>query len=491
MKYWAPAHLETAWQCGMRRVKKVDDLSFYSLGRVRDLLRNREISARQLVDAQLARLEALEPRLNAFITVTAEEARRDADAADEEAARGELRGPLHGVPLTVKDLLWTRGTRTTSGSKIFSDFVPEEDATAVSRLREAGGLFLGKTNLHEFAYGISNVNPHYGPVRNPWDNERISGGSSGGSAASLAAGIGYGSVGTDTGGSIRIPSALCGTVGLKPTYGRVSRHGVTPLAWSLDHVGPIARTVEDVAILFDVLAGFDPRDPSSSRRKVEPVTPALEQLPSGIRIGIYSEYFYDNVDTEVRALVERAVGDFEKLGLERVQISIPELEHQGTCRNVITFAEAASYHETWLRERPADYGAATRELLQLGLLVSATEYLAAQRARRRVLGAVCDTFRNVDMLVSPTVPVPAPNIGEEQLSNGEKLRPGLLRLVSPYNTVGYPAISLPCGFTRAGLPVGLQLAARPFEEALLLQAAHAYETSHPWLGRHPTGSTNG
>ena len=255
-----------------------DDLAFYSLRGVHDLLRRREISARELVDSQLARLESLQPRLNAFITVTHEEARRIADELDRETSRGESRGPLHGVPLTLKDLIWTKGVRTTSGSKVSADFVPQEDAAVVQRLRRAGALFLGKTNLHELAYGISNVNPHYGAVRNPWDEERISGGSSGGSAASLAAGVGYGSVGTDTGGSIRIPSALCGTVGLKPTYGAVSRSGVTPLAWSLDHVGPMARTVEDIAILLSVLAN-------------SPVGSDLADVPKGLRMGIHSDYF--------------------------------------------------------------------------------------------------------------------------------------------------------------------------------------------------------
>ena len=454
------------------------DLAYYSLRAIRDLLRNREISVRELVDSQLARLERRQPRLNAFITVTHEEARRTADELDRKA-RGETYGPLHGVPLTLKDLIWTQGVRTTSGSKIFAAFVPEQDAVVVKRLREAGALFLGKTNLHELAYGISNVNPHYGAVRNPWDEERISGGSSGGSSESLAAGIGYGSVGTDTGGSVRIPSALCGTVGLKPTYGSVSREGVTPLAWSLDHVGPMARTVEDVAILFDVLA-----DPSALAR-LGSTSEGLSDLPGGIRMGIHADYFGQNLDPEVRACVDSAVSDLEKLGLERQDVSIPEVRYQGTCRDVVLYVEAASCYEASIRERPEDFGEDTRELLRLGLLIRATEYLTAQRARRRVLQAFRAAFHEFDVLVTPTVPVPAPRVGEETLSNGEELRSGLLRLVTPFNTVGFPALSLPCGFTKAGLPVGLQLAARPFHEKQLLRVAHAYERSHPWLDRRP------
>lgn len=460
-----------------------DDLAFYSLRAVHDLLRRREVSARELVDSQLARLESLQPQLNAFITVTHEEARRTADELDRETSRGESRGPLHGVPLTLKDLIWTKGVRTTSGSKVSADFVPQQDAAVVQRLRRAGALFLGKTNLHELAYGISNVNPHYGAVRNPWDGERISGGSSGGSAASLAAGIGYGSVGTDTGGSIRIPSALCGTVGLKPTYGSVSREGVTPLAWSLDHVGPMARTVEDVAILFEVLTAQEDGGsalPSEAFAGSEKVT-----VPRGLRMGIHENYFYEDLDPEVRQLVEAAVLDLEDLGLERRETSIPEVRYQGTCRDVVQYVEAASCYEASIRERPQDFGEDTRERLRLGLLIRGTEYLSAQRARRRVLQAFRAAFHEFDVLVTPTVPVPAPRIGEETLSNGEELRRGVGRLVTPFNTVGFPALSLPCGFTKAGLPVGLQLAARPFQEKQLLRVGHAYERSHRWLDRRP------
>ena len=465
-----------------------DELSFRSLSEIAELVRRRDISVQELVDQQLARLKSLEPRLNAFITVTEEEARASAAEADRRLAKHESQGALDGVPMTLKDLLWTRGVRTTSGSKVFSDFVPDEDGTAVARLRQAGAVFLGKTNLHEFAYGISNANPHYGPVHNPWDVGRISGGSSGGSAASLAAGIGFGSVGTDTGGSIRIPSSLCGTVGLKPTYGLVSRYGVTPLAWSLDHVGPMGRTVKDVAILLDVLSGHDPKDPTSRKSELGSVTSEIDEIPSGLLMAVHRDYFFEDLEPQVLRLVDTAVEALEGLGLERVEASIPEIEHQGTCRNVITFAEAASYHEPLLRERPEDYGPATRELLELGLLVRATEYLTAQRARRRIVEAFREAFQGFDVLVSPTVPVPAPRIGEELLTNGEKLRPGLLRLPTPFNTTGFPAISVPCGFTSEGLPVGLQLAARPFHEKRLLQVAHAYEKSHPWAGRHPSSS---
>lgn len=463
----------------------LDELAFCSLVEIKGLLSKKEISARELVESHLSRIDEVEPKLNAFITVTKEEAARSALEADEAAARGGSLGCLHGVPLTLKDLLWTRGVRTTSGSKIFSDFIPSSDATVVAKLRAAGAIFLGKTNLHEFAYGISSVNPHYGPVHNPWDTERIAGGSSGGSAAALAAGIGYGSIGTDTGGSIRIPSALCGTVGLKPTYGRVSRFGVTPLAWTLDHVGPMTRTVADAAVLYEVTAGYDTRDPTTGRRAVEKVSEHLAELPSGLKMGLAREVFLEDIDPEVNALFQRAAESLRRMGIEPVEVSIPEVRHQFVCRNVISFAEATSYHEPNLRERPADYGDNTLELLRLGLTIRATEYLAAQRARRRIVEAFRKAFHSIDILVCPSSPAPAPRIGETSLSNGEELRAGLLRLTSPFNTVGFPAISLPCGYTRSGLPVSLQIVARPFEESVLLKVAHAYENAHSWGDQRP------
>lgn len=458
---------------------------FATLADIRERLHTREITARELVEAQLERARTLQETLNTFITITAGQARRQAERADAAAARGEWLGPLHGVPITLKDIVGTRGIRTTAGSRILADFVPDEDAAAAHRLLSAGAVLLGKTNLHELAYGVTNENPHYGPARNPWDPTRVSGGSSGGSAVALAAGIGYGSVGTDTGGSIRIPSALCGTVGLKPTYGRVSRYGVIPLAWSLDHVGPMARTVKDVAILYELLAGHDPRDPSSSKRPVEPVADRLDDMPSGVKLGVPGSYFFDELHEEVRVAVDAALGALESLGLERVDVTLPDVEHQSTVRNVIGFAEASAYHQRDVRERPEELGAGPRELLRIGLLLRATDYIDAQRARRRLVESFREAFRSVDLLVSPAVVAPAPPIGADRLDNGEPVRTGLLRLPSPFNTTGFPAVAVPCGFTRSGLPIGLQLAARPFEEALLLRVAHAYEIRQPWHERRP------
>jgi aspartyl-tRNA(Asn)/glutamyl-tRNA(Gln) amidotransferase subunit A len=309
------------------------------------------------------------------------------------------------------------------------------------------------------------VNPHYGTARNPWDRTRISGGSSGGSAVALASGIGYGSIGTDTGGSIRIPSSLCGVVGLKPTYGRISRQGVTPLSWSLDHVGPMARTVEDVALLYHAMTG----------ESVEEPEPAESSPLRGLRVGLHPRYFFESLAPEVDTSVRSALITLESLGAAVVEIDVPEIELQGACRNTIAFAEASCYHEKNLRTRPQDYGEDTRELLRLGLLIPATDYLAALRARRVVFGAFRRAFESIDVLATPSTPAAAPPIGASVLENGEELRSGLLRLPGPFNTTGFPALSLPCGFTGNGLPIGLQLVAAPRREGLLLRVARAFE----------------
>jgi aspartyl-tRNA(Asn)/glutamyl-tRNA(Gln) amidotransferase subunit A len=438
---------------------------FASIREVSRLLSRFELSSEELVKSQLARADQLSD-LNAFISLRHEKAIAEARHLDERRRRGEALSPLHGIPVTCKDLIWSRGDRTTSGSKIHADFVPDRDAPSLARLREAGAVLLGKTNLHEFAYGVSNVNPHYGAARNPWDRTRISGGSSGGSAVALASGVGFGSIGTDTGGSIRIPSSLCGVTGLKPTYGRISREGVTPLSWSLDHVGPMARTVEDVALLYEAMSG-------------EAVP--FEAMPPGIRIGIHPRYFFENLAPAVETAVRRAIEGF---GAPVVEIDVPEIELQGACRNTIAFAEASCYHEKNIRSRPQDYGEDTRELLRLGLLIPATDYLAATRVRRRIVRAFRKAFESIDVLAMPSTPAPAPPIGSPALDTGEELRSGLLRHAGPFNTLGFPAISLPCGLTEDGRPIGLQLAAAPRREVFLLQVARAFEMQSS-LGRVP------
>jgi aspartyl-tRNA(Asn)/glutamyl-tRNA(Gln) amidotransferase subunit A len=431
---------------------------------ISSLLARGELSSEELVRDHLDRAASIS-ELNAFISLLRDSALAEARRLDGMRRRGEVLGPLHGIPVTAKDLVWSKGHKTTSGSRIFADFVPDRDAPALARLRDRGAVLLGKTNLHEFAYGVSNVNPHYGAARNPWDRTRISGGSSGGSAVALASGVGYGSIGTDTGGSIRIPSSLCGTVGLKPTYGRISREGVTPLSWSLDHVGPMARTVEDVAVLYEAMSGETVDLPE--REESAPL--------SRLRVGLHPRHFLENLSPDVEASVRGAVKRLESLGAAVVEIDVPEVELQGACRNTIAFAEASCYHEKNIRTRPQEYGEDTRELLRLGLLIPATDYLAALRARRLILRAFRNAFEAIDVLAAPSTPSAAPPLGASVLENGEDLRSGLLRLAGPFNTVGFPALSLPCGSTEKGLPLGLQLAAAPGKERLLLRVADTFE----------------
>ncbi len=443
-----------------------------------------------MTEAVLARVEERNPRLNAYITVLAARAREDARRAEHEIVRGRYRGPLHGVPISIKDNIWVRGVRCTAGSKILADFIPSEDATAARRLARAGAVLIGKTNLHEFAYGITSENPDYGPARNPWALDHIAGGSSGGSAAALAAGLCFASVGTDTGGSIRIPAALCGVVGLKPTFGRVSSYGVVPLARSLDHVGPLARTVGDVAILLRIIAGRDPLDPTSAAKPVPDYPRALRGRRSRLRLGLPCEYFFERIDEQVKQAIEAAERVFAKLGAQIEEVSLPHLVDSLEPSTHIALAEARHFHETagYFPAHAGEYGEDVRRLLDKGASVSAVHYLKALEARQAVLGDFKAAFDRVDAILAPTVPVPAPRLGETMLMVGgeqETVRSALIRLNRPGNFTGLPAISVPCGFTHDGLPIGLQLIGRAWDEARLLQIAHAYERATKWHTRRP------
>ena len=444
----------------------------------------------ELVEEILARIERLNPRLNCYLTVLAGDAREQAARAARSIARGSWQGPLHGIPIAVKDNIWTRGIRTTAGSKILADFVPQEDAGLVARLRRAGAILIGKTNLHEFAYGVTSVNPHYGPVRNPWDLERIPGGSSGGSAAALAAGLCCAAIGTDTGGSIRIPSALCGVLGLKPAFGRVSCHGVVPLSRTLDPAGPLARTAGDAAILLQALAGFDPRDPASRDEPVPDFSRELRKPLRRVRLGWPRELFFDRVDDEVRRAVEAARKVFEELGVEFREVSLPSLPGAHHSAVQISLAEATQYHraEGFFPVRAADYGEDVRARLETGSHVTASDYLDALEVRKRVQQEFAAAFQDVAAIFAPAVPVAAPRIGDESVLVGgapEDVRNALVRLNRPGNFTGLPAMSVPCGFTSKGLPIGVQIIGRPFDEARLLQFAAAYQGRTDWHARRP------
>ena len=443
-----------------------------------------------MTEAILARVEKRNPHLNAYITVLAGRARADARRAEQEIVRGRYLGPLHGVPISIKDNIWVCGVRCTAGSKILADFIPSADATVARRLARAGAVLIGKTNLHEFAYGITGENPHYGPARNPWALDRIAGGSSGGSAAALAAGLCFASVGTDTGGSIRIPAALCGVAGLKPTFGRVSSYGVVPLARSLDHVGPLARTVEDLAILLRIIAGRDPLDPTAAAKPVPDYSRALRGRFGRLRLGWPSEYFFERIDDQVCRAIEGAARVFAKLGAQIEEVSLPHISDSVDPSTHIALAEARHFHETagYFPARAAEYGEDVRKLLDKGASVSAVDYLKAFEIRRAVLGDFQAAFGRVDAILAPVVPVPAPRLGESILTmvgEQETVRSALIRLNRPGNFTGLPAISMPCGFTRDGLPIGLQLIGPAWGEERLLKIAHAYEQATDWHTRRP------
>jgi aspartyl-tRNA(Asn)/glutamyl-tRNA(Gln) amidotransferase subunit A len=413
--------------------------------------------------------------------VTAEQARAAARDAETEIAQGRVRGPLHGVPLAVKDLFATKGVRTTGGSKLLADWVPDHDAAVIERLNAAGAVLLGKTGMHELAYGTTSNNAHHGPVRNPWDPACHPGGSSGGSAAAVAAGLAYGALGSDTGASIRQPAACCGIVGLKPTFGRVSKFGALPLSWSMDHMGPMTRSVADAALMLQVLAGPDPRDPNCAERPVPDYSAGLDAGVEGKRIALARGFFFADCDPEVAAAVETAARTLEDLGATIEEIELPELDSAYLVGGITIACEATAYHAKNLRERPEAFSEELRGSLELGAFYTAVDYLQAQRVRRQVSEAIHSAMAPFDAVLSPTCPVPATPIGESPSAHNALRH----RNTTPFNLTGQPAISIPCGLTGAGLPIGLQIAGRAFDEAGILAIARAYEAASGWQGRHP------
>jgi len=436
-------------------------------------LRRREISSAELTAAALQRIERLNPSTNSMQTVMADAAREQAKQADEELARGEDRGPLHGIPVAVKDLFSTKGVRTTGGSSLFADHVPDHDAAVVESLCAGGAVLVGKTGMHELAYGITSSNPHFGAIRNPWDRDRIPGGSSGGSAAAVAAGMVSMAMGSDTGGSIRIPASFCGVVGLKPTYGRVSRYGAMPLGFSLDHMGPLTRSVRDAAAVLNLIAGHDPRDETSSRRPVENYVPDIEPSIRGLRIGLSENFYFERLDPDVDAAVRAAFQAAESRGAEIVPLRVPDIAAINTVARVILLAEASALLEPHLEQRDR-FGPDVLALLDQGRLLPATDYINAQRLRRAMQGEFAVLWSRVDCLFTPTTPITAPRIGETATTIGgesQDVRLATTRLVRAINALGLPALSVPCGADRRGLPIGLQIVGQPFAEALILRVA--------------------
>ena len=429
-------------------------------------LRAKKISSVELVTESLANIARANPKLNAFITVLDPEARSRASAMDAELARGHDRGPLHGIPVAHKDLVKTRGIRTTAGSKLFSNFIPDEDAEVAAKLNDAGAVLVGKTGLHELAYGITSTNPHFGAIHNPWDLNRIPGGSSGGSGAAVAAGLVPFATGTDTGGSIRIPSSFCGTVGLKPTYERVSRRGVFPLGLTLDHIGPMTQTVRDTAIAFNAMA----IQPGSY------VPPAQVDI-RGLRIGLPQNYYLDRLDSEVAAAIRTSVQTAAALGARIVDIRVPDIDAINVVGRVLLLVEAVSNLRPYLNRR-ADFGPDVLALMDQGRLISAVDYADAQRLRRIQLREFSKLWTDVDCIFTPSTPTPAPLIGQTTLQIGtatEDVRLATTRFMRAINVLGIPSLAMPCGFTSAGLPIGLQILAAPRQEDTLLKIGAALE----------------
>jgi aspartyl-tRNA(Asn)/glutamyl-tRNA(Gln) amidotransferase subunit A len=457
------------------------ELPLLDLSDVSRAVQKKEVSPVELTQACLARIEKLNPRLNAFITVTGAAALEDARKAEAEITRGEWKGPLHGIPLAVKDLVETAGVKTTAASAVLKDNVPTADAEVVRRLKLAGVILLGKLNLHEFAYGGSGIIGHYGPARNPWNTAHVTGGSSSGSAAAVAACLCYGAIGTDTAGSIRLPAACCGITGLKPTYGLVSTRGVVPLSWSLDHVGPMTRSAADAALMLQAIAAYDPQDIGSQKFPPVYYPSAIEESTAALRLGVARDY-WNEVDGEIKSAVDAAVTMLTKItaGVQEVELSTE------TDRTVVR-CEAYAYQQKYLPATEKDYDPETLRRIRSGADVTAPQYIQAQRDLLQQRRQILQMFERVDLVLTPTTPMLAPTFTElqaepDQLRNKEMV---MLRNTRPFNVYGLPSISLNCGFSRSGLPIGLQITGAPGAEGAVLALAHTYQQQSAWHKQKP------
>jgi aspartyl-tRNA(Asn)/glutamyl-tRNA(Gln) amidotransferase subunit A len=454
-------------------------------------IRAREVSPVELTEAALAQAERLQPTLGSFITLLHDAARKQAKEQEAAIMRGEYRGPLHGIPIGIKDNIATAGIRTTVGSKVLTDNIPTEDAEVVRRCKDAGAIIVGKENLEEFAAGATSNNPHYGAVHNPWKLDCVPGGSSGGSGANVAACVTFASLGTDLGGSVRLPGTFCGVVGLKQTFGRVSQRGLLVTSFNGDHIGPLTRSVRDSALLLQVIAGYDPLDPSTVPVPMTDYTARLGQAVRGLKMGMPTNHYFELLDPEVETAVRQAIVALEQLGMELREVPLPMMQYVGALR-ITGMADSVVTHEPFLAKHWQDYGPDVLYRTLAGQFVLGRDYSKAMKVQRLIKEEHARVLQEVDILVTPTAPVPAPPIEAKTVTVGgtaHQVRgPGsgvISRNTSPSNATGLPAVTVPCGFTAAGLPIGFQLIGRPFEEALLLQVAHAYEALSPAHGQHP------
>ena len=460
------------------------ELHYLTIPQAGRLLKSGELSPVELTRAFLERIDALDAKMQAYITVLYEGAMAQARNAEAEMLRGEYRGPLHGIPIALKDLYDTKGVRTTASSKVMADRVPTEDATTTARLSQAGAVLLGKLSMHEFALGGPDPSNGFPMARNPWNLDHIPGGSSSGSGTAIAAGLAMGTLGSCTGGSIRGPAAFCGIAGMKATYGRVSRFGVVPLSWSLDHCGPLTWTVEDSAIMLQAIAGHDPRDPTTSRAPVPDYSASLREDVKGLRIGVPRHYFFsddDRINSEVKDIADAAIRSFEDMGAAVEEVSAPMLDHAGAAQPAIMFSEAFTYHRNNLINRPELFGDMVRARFRVGGLFSSADYVQAQRVRNVLKREFAEILQRVDVVMSPTMSTTAPRFDEMDAMTTSRVP----SFTGPFNLTGMPAISVPCGFTSAGLPVGLQIAGKPFDEATVFRAAYTYQQHAKYYETRP------
>ena len=457
------------------------ELPLLDLAEASRAVQKKEVSPVELTRACLERIERLNPKVNAFITVTSDTAVEEARTAEAEIARGEWKGPLHGIPLAVKDLIETAGVKTTAASAVLKDNVPAADAEVIRRLKSAGAILLGKLNLHEFAYGGSGIIGHFGPARNPWNTGHVTGGSSSGSAAAVAACLCYGAIGTDTAGSIRLPAACCGITGLKPTYGLVSTRGVIPLSWSLDHVGPMARTAADAALILQAIAAYDPQDIGSQKFPPVYYPSAMEEKTAALRIGV-ARAFWNEVDEEIKHAVDAAV-----TMLGTITAGVQDVELSTDTDRTLVRCEAYTYHQKYLTGNKRDYDPETLRRIGTGTDVTAAQYIQAQRDLLQQRRLILQMFERIDLILTPTTPMLPPTFSElqakpDQLRNKEMI---MLRNTRPFNVYGLPSISFNCGFSKAGLPIGLQITGAPGAEGTVLAVAHAYQKQSTWHKKAP------
>ncbi|MEJ0071401.1 MAG: amidase [Pseudomonadota bacterium] len=461
----------------------MSELAFLSLAEAAELIRAKKLSPLDYTKALLAHIARHETQLNAFITLTPERALQDAKAAETEIAAGKWRGPFHGMPYALKDIVDVAGLPTTGHSKVLIDNIAKTDAPVTARLRAAGGVLLGKLSTHEFAVGGPSFDLPWPPARNPWNRDHFPGGSSSGSGAGLAAGFFPASIGTDTGGSIRNPASMCGIVGMKATYGRVSRRGVLPLAFSLDHVGPMTRTVRDNALMLQVIAGHDPDDPGSADIAVPDYTLDLERGVNGLRIGVIRHFYTKDVEADPQqiAQLEAAIALLEKQGAQIREITLPALLDFSACGQVILAAESYAIHERWLQERPQDYGARGRERLLAGAALTAAQYIQATRFRQVLKEQTLAAFQGLDVAITASSMDPACRIDDTAALASNYWRQARM----PFNVTGQPGLVIPAGFAANGLPLSLQIVGQPFGEAMCYRVAHAYEAATEWTKQHP------